>query len=99
MLGPMFVHIRKDFATYHFFTSTLVGQRRQLVSLQAFGTDGEQALESALSATFTNAQHVRCFLHFGGNLERKLQELGYPGLSRMRSLKISWDTQASCSMA
>ena len=63
---------------YHFFTSTLVGQRRELASLQAFGTDGEQALESALSATFINAQHVRCFLHFRGNLERNLQELGLP---------------------
>ena len=79
MLGPMFAYVRKDFATYHnFFTSTLVGQRRELASLQAFGTDGEQALESALASTFTNAHHVRCFLHFRENLKRKLQELGLP---------------------
>lgn len=78
MVGPIFVHVRKDFSTYHFFSSSLVGQRRQLSSLQAFGTDGELALESAFTATFPQAQHVRCFLHFRGNVERKLQELGIP---------------------
>ncbi len=78
MFGPMFIHVRKDLATYHFFTSTLIGQRRELSSLKAFGTDGEQALENALAATFPSAQHVRCFLHFRGNIERKLQDLGLP---------------------
>lgn len=76
MVGPMFIHVRKDFSTYHFFSSSLVGQRQQLSSLQAFGTDGELALESAFTATFPRAQHMRCFLHFRGSVERKLQELG-----------------------
>ena len=54
----------------------MVGQRQQLSSLKAFGTDGELALENALKATFPMAQHVCCFLHFQcGNMERKLQEL------------------------
>ena len=78
MLGPMFVHVRKDFSTYHFFASSLVGQRPQLSSLKAFGTDGELALENALAATFPCAQHVRCFLHFRGNIERKLDGLNIP---------------------
>ena len=78
MIGLMFIHVRKDFSTYHFFASSLVGQRQQLSSLQAFGTDGELALENALMATFPNAQHVRCFLHFKGNIERKLRELNVP---------------------
>ena len=78
MLGPMFLHVRKDFTAYHFFSSALVGQRPHLSSLQAYGTDGELALENALKATFQNAQHVRCFLHFRGNIERKLQELKLP---------------------
>ena len=78
MLGPMFIHVRKDFAAYHFFTSSLVGQRVQLSSLQAFGTDGELALENALAATFPKAEHLRCFLHFRGNIERKLQSLNIP---------------------
>lgn len=78
MLGLMFIHVKKDFTAYHFFTSTLVGQRQLLSSLKAFGTDGELALENALKATFPMAQHVRCFLHFRGNVERKLQELKVP---------------------
>ena len=56
----------------------MVGQRQRLSSLKAFGTGGELALENALKATFPMAQHVRCFLHFHGNVERKLQELKVP---------------------
>lgn len=78
MIGPLFIHVRKDFATYHFFSSSLVGQRSQLSSLLAFGTDGELALENALAASFPKAQHVRCFLHFRQNIERKLKELNIP---------------------
>ena len=64
MLDPMFIHVRKDFAAYHFFASTLIGQRRELCDIRAFGTDGEQALENVLASAFQSAQHVRCFLHF-----------------------------------
>ena len=74
MLGPLFVHVRKDFSTYHFFSSSLVGQRPQLASLLVFGSDGELALEQALSATFPKAQHVRCFLHFRARI-------GHPNFS------------------
>ena len=92
MLGPMFIHVRKDFTAYHFFSSTLVGQRPHLSSLKAFGTDGELALENALKATFPMAQHVRCFLHFRGNIERKLQELNLP---RSASSEIVHDIMGS----
>ena len=78
MIGPIFIHVRKDFSAYHFFSSFLVGQRQQLSSIQAFGTDGELGLESAFAATFPQAQHVWCFLHFRVNIECKLQELGIP---------------------
>ena len=27
MIGPIFIHVQKDFAAYHFFASSLVGQR------------------------------------------------------------------------
>ena len=64
MFGPMFVHVKKDFSTYHFFASSLIGQRPQLASLKAFGTDGELALENALSAAFPCAQHLRWFFAF-----------------------------------
>ena len=78
LLGPIFIHVCKDFAAYHFFTSFLVGQRPQLRSIKAFGTDGESALENALESSFVGAQHVRCFLHFKGNIEHKLNELKIP---------------------
>ena len=78
LIGPMFVHVKKDFTTYHFFSSSLIGQQPNLVNLQAFGTDGETALANALSASFPNAVHVRCFLHFKGNIEHKLNELKIP---------------------
>ena len=87
LLGPMFIHVCKDFASYHFFSSFLVGQRPQLRSIKAFGTDGELALENALSATFADAQHVRCFLYFKGNVERKLQELNIPSPIRAEITK------------
>lgn len=78
MFGPMLIHVRKDFATYHYFSSSLVGQRSKLSSLLAFGTDGELALENALAASFPSAQHLRCFLHFRQNVDRKLRELNIP---------------------
>ena len=87
LLGPMFIHVCKDFAAYHFFSSALVGQRPKLSSVQAFGTDGEMALENAFMASFPSAQHVRCFLHFKGNIERKLQELKIPNAVRLEVVK------------
>ena len=76
MFGPMFVHQRKTFATYNFFFSQLVGLKPNLRDIQCFGTDGEKALEDALHTQFRVAMHLRCFLHFRGNLESKLADLG-----------------------
>lgn len=76
MFGPMFIHQRKLFATYNFFFSHLVGLRPNLRDVQCFGTDGEKALEEALHTQFRFATHLRCFLHFRGNIESKLADLG-----------------------
>ena len=35
-------------------------------------------MANALSASFPKAVHVRCFLHFKGNIEHKLSELRLP---------------------
>ena len=79
LIGPMFVHnMKKDFSAYHFFTSALIGLEPNLANLQAFGTDGEAALVNALSMSFPKACHLRCFLHFKGNIERKLTEMRLP---------------------
>ena len=49
-----------------------------IAQLHAYGTDGETALAKAVAATFQKAKHLRCFLHFKGNVEHKLRELGIP---------------------
>ena len=75
MIGPMLVHRRKVFSTYHFFVCSLVSLKPTLSSLQAFGTDGEECLYNAFSVQFTQACHVRCFLHFRDNCKAKLLEM------------------------
>ena len=74
-IGPLFVHVKKDFSAYHFFASSLVGKRPALTGLRCYGTDGEAALVNAFTAVFPQAIHLRCFLHFRENIERKLQQL------------------------
>ena len=76
MFGPMFIHQRKSFCTYNFFCLQLVGLKPNLRDIQCFGTDGEKALEEALQTQFRFATHLRCFLHFRGNVESKLADLG-----------------------
>jgi len=75
MIGPMLVHRRKMFSTYHFFASSLVSLKPHLIDLQSFGTDGEECLYSAFSTQFTSAQQLRCFLHFRDNCKAKLIEM------------------------
>ena len=75
MLGPMMVHRRKLFSTYHFFASSLVSLNPSIAQLRSFGTDGEECLYSAFAAQFPFATHLRCFLHFRDNCKTKLQHL------------------------
>ena len=72
MIGPMLVHGRKLFSSYHFFASSLVSLKPSISHLQAFGTDGEENLFSAFSAQYSLAKHLRCFLHFRDNCKAKL---------------------------
>ena len=51
-IGPCCIHYKKNFSTYLFFSSTVVGQCRQLESVRAIGTDGEQALSDAFKHEF-----------------------------------------------
>ena len=68
MTDPLFIHQCKNFTSYHFFASSLVGLKPALCDLKAFDTDGEQALSNALPMVFKEAKHLRCFLHFKSNL-------------------------------
>ena len=87
LTGPMFIHQQKKFSSYHFFASTLVGLEPELCHLCVFGTDGEKALSNAFSAVFNDAIHLRCFLHFKGNLDDKLKKLGIPKTHRIEFLR------------
>ena len=73
LLGPILIHQRKQFANYHYFTSTLVGCRPEMRQLHAFGTDGVKALVQACHSQFPDAIHLRCWLHFKDNLMSKLE--------------------------
>ena len=74
-IGPTMVHYTKTFATYLFFSSTLVGLRQPLSCLQCFGTDGETALYQAFQHSFPMATHLLCSNHVRRNIKSKLQEL------------------------
>ena len=78
MLGPILVHQSVDFSALNYFASTLIGCRRELCQLLAFGTDGDKALVEALTHNFPYSTQLRCFLHFRKNVEEKLKALGLP---------------------
>ena len=78
MFGPLFIHQRKQFATYNNFASTLISLNPMLSSLRCFGTDGEDALDCAFTTQFKKALHLRCWLHFKDNVKHKLQKLRIP---------------------
>ena len=48
VLGPLLIHHRKQFKTYHYFLSTIVGLRPGLSRIQAEDTDGEKPLVDAI---------------------------------------------------
>ncbi len=77
-IGPVMVHYRKTCETYLFFASGLVGMSRGLDQVQAFGTDGEQALSDAFSHEFSSAVHLMCSIHMQRNIKQKLIELRIP---------------------
>ena len=78
MLGPIMIHYRKNFATYMFLAASLVSKNKHLANIQAFGTDGEVALSSALAHEFKSAIHLLCFNHVRRNLKEELRSLTVP---------------------
>ena len=87
MTGPIFIHQRKNFNSYYFFASSLLGLKPSLSNLRSFGTDGEKALFNAFQTVFSKATHLRCFLHFRGNLDSKLKEYNIPKSLRIEFLR------------
>jgi len=60
-LGPIMVHYRKNFQTFLFFASCMIGLNKNLEGLRVFGTDGEKALIDAFLHEFKFAVHLTCF--------------------------------------
>ena len=69
------VHQRKYFRTYHYFASKLIGVKPQLSSLNAFGTDGEEALANSFDIGFKQANSLRCKRHSRQNISHELEEM------------------------
>ena len=78
MLGPILVHYKKEFRSYNFFFSSLIGLRRGLAAIRAIGTDGELNLIEALKHQFQQAIPLRCFRHLQANIERYLHSHKMP---------------------
>ena len=78
VLGPLLVHHRKQFRTYNYFLSTLIGLRPGISTIQAVGTDGEKPLIDALARNFPYASQLRCFRHLQQNLEANLKDKHFP---------------------
>ena len=69
---PKLIHFKKDFSTYLFFASSLLGQKKELEKLSSFGTDGEKALIDAFSHEFHFSRHLTCFIHVCRNVKEEL---------------------------
>ena len=80
LLGPMLIHQSVDFSAFNYFMSTLIGCRRELRHVMAYGTDGDKAIIEAMTHSFPYAIQLRCFIHFRRNVEEKLKNLGIPSL-------------------
>ena len=72
MLGPVFVHQKKAFESYHIFALSLISLVPSLDKLLAFSTDGEDPLLSAFRKQFKFAIILHCFRHLRQNIRRKL---------------------------
>ena len=88
MLGPAYIHHRKDFDSFYYFVSSLRQLRKELVHLIAFGTDGDEALINALIAAFPEATGLRCFLHSIRNLKFKISEFNLQPIQAQLLLDI-----------
>ena len=72
-IGPVLVHNKKEAASYHELSATMIKLNPEIRHTLAFGTDGEKALSDGLGWSFPGAQHLLCDLHFRDNISSKLK--------------------------
>lgn len=87
VMGPLLVHRQKRFPNYYYYMSSLVELKPSLSCVQAFGTDGEKALQQGISKPCPKVKLLRCFGHFKTNLKEKLTSLGVPKQSQQEILR------------
>ena len=88
MLGPAYMHHRKDFDSFYNFVRSLQHLRKDIVHLIAFGTDGGEGLINALVAAFPEATGLRCFLYSMQNLKAKISEFNLQPIQAQLLLNI-----------
>ena len=77
MLGPLLVHQKVDFTAFNYFVSTLIGLKKELRNVLAFGSDGDKALVEALSHNFPYAIQLHCFCTSRRMLNKSLKSLEF----------------------
>lgn len=72
-IGPTFIHTGKDTNTFVGLFSSLLRMEPELKTIQAFGSDGDEAIMNAALICFPDAQKLLCTTHKKENIERKLK--------------------------
>ena len=67
MIGPLLVHQQMNFASFNYFSCSLLGFDKCLRHVMAFGTDGNSALVDSLSHSLPFAIQLRCNLKSMGH--------------------------------
>lgn len=75
MIGPAFIHQKREALSYHKFASNLV--MHGINSIQVFGTDGDPNLGDPFEQMYPNAIHLYCLLHIRANISKKINELNF----------------------
>ena len=75
MLGPIMLHGRSDFQTFHYFLSHLAGKLVGCdLSRLTVGTEYEQGLVQAVRRAVPQAKHVLCVEHLKKNVTQYLKD-------------------------
>jgi len=72
-MGPTFVHTNKDTHAFVGFFSSILRMKPDLKTIQAIGSDGDEAIMNASLICFQDSLKVLCSNHKKENIERKLK--------------------------
>ena len=76
ILGPVMIHHRKTYQTYHILASRILAANPKLKDIKAIITDGEEPLQNSFNDVFSRAQPLRDFRHFQQNMDSALKYMG-----------------------